>query len=88
VRRIWRRHGLKPHRVETFKISNDPEFAEKTESGVCQRPNPDKPALANAANKPVPTMTAKSIGLQDVLTISVPEAILARSARTSRFCSE
>ena len=24
VRRIWRAHGLKPHRVETFKISNDP----------------------------------------------------------------
>src|ERR1019366_1906910 len=28
VRRIWRAHGLKPHRVETFKISNDPAFAE------------------------------------------------------------
>ena len=24
VRRIWRAHGLKPHRVEAFKISNDP----------------------------------------------------------------
>jgi hypothetical protein len=29
VRRIWRAHGLKPHRFETFKISNDPQFAEK-----------------------------------------------------------
>jgi transposase len=29
VGRIWRAHGLKPHRVETFKISNDPEFAAK-----------------------------------------------------------
>src|SRR5437763_215532 len=29
VRRIWRAHGLKPHRVATFKISNDPAFAEK-----------------------------------------------------------
>jgi transposase len=28
VRRIWHRHGLKPHRVDSFKISNDPEFAE------------------------------------------------------------
>jgi hypothetical protein len=28
VRRIWRAHGLKPHRVEAFKISNDPEFGE------------------------------------------------------------
>jgi transposase len=31
VRRIWRAHGLKPHRVESFKISNDPHFASKLE---------------------------------------------------------
>ena len=29
IGRIWREHGLKPHRVETFKLSNDPEFVEK-----------------------------------------------------------
>lgn len=29
VGRIWRAHGLKPHRVKTFKLSNDPHFAEK-----------------------------------------------------------
>jgi len=29
VRRIWRAHGLKPHLSRTFKVSNDPEFAEK-----------------------------------------------------------
>ena len=29
VGRIWRAHGLKPHRVKTFKLSNDPRFAEK-----------------------------------------------------------
>src|SRR5436309_8490904 len=34
VRRIWRAHGLKPHRLESFKISNDPEFAEKLEDIV------------------------------------------------------
>jgi transposase len=27
--RIWRAHGLKPHRVERFKLSKDPEFVEK-----------------------------------------------------------
>src|SRR5260370_28608749 len=31
VGRIWRAHGLKPHRVKTFKLSNDPRFAEKLE---------------------------------------------------------
>jgi transposase len=29
VHRIWREHGLKPHRVETFKFSTDPEAEEK-----------------------------------------------------------
>ena len=24
VRRVWRSHGLKPHRVESFKVSNHP----------------------------------------------------------------
>jgi len=34
VGRIWRAHGLKPHRVKTFKLSNDPHFAEKLEDVV------------------------------------------------------
>lgn len=29
VQRIWAGHGLKPHLMETFKVSNDPRFAEK-----------------------------------------------------------
>jgi transposase len=29
VRRIWAGQGLQPHRVRAFKISNDPNFAEK-----------------------------------------------------------
>ena len=29
VQRIWRSHGLAPHRLRTFKLSNDPRFAEK-----------------------------------------------------------
>src|SRR5690606_38543888 len=29
VARIWRAFGLKPHRVETFKLSADPFFVEK-----------------------------------------------------------
>ena len=34
IGRIWKAHGLKPHRVETFKLSNDPEFAKKLEDIV------------------------------------------------------
>ena len=29
VHRIWRAHGLQPHRVETFKLSRDPDFEMK-----------------------------------------------------------
>jgi hypothetical protein len=29
VQRVWRDNGLKPHLTKTFKVSNDPRFAEK-----------------------------------------------------------
>jgi len=29
VQRIWRTHGLQPHRVRQFKLSNDPNFVDK-----------------------------------------------------------
>ncbi len=31
IGRIWAEHGLKPHLVDTFKLSNDPRFVEKLE---------------------------------------------------------
>ena len=34
VRRIWTKHGLQPHRVRSFKLSNDPKFAEKLKAVV------------------------------------------------------
>ncbi len=34
VRRIWKAHGLQPHRVRNFKLSNDPKFAEKLKDVV------------------------------------------------------
>ena len=43
VQRTWRAHRLKPYRVRTFKLSNDPQFAEKTEDvvGLNMSPPPD-----------------------------------------------
>ncbi|MCC7342009.1 MAG: IS630 family transposase [Bryobacterales bacterium] len=29
VHRVWQRHDVQPHRVERFKLSNDPQFEEK-----------------------------------------------------------
>ena len=34
VRRIWTRHGLQPHRVRSFKLSNDLKFAAKLKEVV------------------------------------------------------
>jgi transposase len=34
VQRIWRAHGLRPHQVRNFKLSNDPRFAEKVDDIV------------------------------------------------------
>ena len=34
VQRIWAEHGLKPHLVRSFKISNDPDFVAKVEDIV------------------------------------------------------
>jgi transposase len=34
VQRIWRAHGLQPHRVRQFKLSNDPKFVEKLRAVV------------------------------------------------------
>src|SRR5829696_5384438 len=45
VRRIWKRHGLKPHLLRTFKLSNDPLFVEKVEDIVGLYLNPPEHAL-------------------------------------------
>ena len=31
IQRIWKKHGLKPHRIKRFKVSRDPQFVEKLE---------------------------------------------------------
>jgi len=45
VRAIWKAHGLKPHLVATFKLSNDPQFAEKIEDVVGLYLNPPEHAI-------------------------------------------
>jgi transposase len=45
VQRVWRDNGLKPHRTRTFKVSNDPQFAEKLVDIVGLYLNPPEHAL-------------------------------------------
>jgi len=45
VHRVWQAFGLQPHRVETFKLSNDPQFIEKVRDIVGLYLNPPARAL-------------------------------------------
>src|SRR5271167_4508245 len=45
VQRIWRAHGLRPHLVRRFKLSNDPQFAAKLKEIVGLYVNPPDHAI-------------------------------------------
>jgi transposase len=52
VQRIWTKHKLQPHRVESFKFSNDPQFAPKVRDivGLYRNP-PDKAIVLSVDEK-------------------------------------
>ena len=45
IARIWKAHGLQPHRVQTFKLSTDPEFVKKLRDVVGLYVNPPERAV-------------------------------------------
>ena len=45
ISNVWQAHNLKPHRVETFKLSRDPKFLEKMTDVVGLYLNPPEQAL-------------------------------------------
>lgn len=51
VQRVWKAAGLKPHRVKTFKLSNDPHFVEKLLDVVGLYLNPPEHALVLCADE-------------------------------------
>ena len=53
VSRIRRANGLKPHRVESFKVSNDPNFADKLEAIVGLNLNPPDHALVLSVDEKI-----------------------------------
>lgn len=52
VQRIWRAHGLPPHRFRQFKLSNDPEFVTKLRDVVALHVDP--PAHPRRSTGPSP----------------------------------
>jgi transposase len=51
VQRVWTELGLKPHRVDTFKVSNDPRFEEKLVDVVGLYLNPPENAIVLCADE-------------------------------------
>ncbi len=51
IHRIWAAHGLKPHRVETFKLSTDPNFEAKLVDIVGLYLNPPEHTIVLCADE-------------------------------------
>ena len=62
VGRIWRAHGWKPHRVKSFKLSNDARFAEKLEDVVNLYLHPPPGALVISVDEKDPGAGAHAAG--------------------------
>jgi len=45
VQRIWRAHGLRPHKIKQFKLSNDPRFVDKLRDVVGLYVDPPEHAI-------------------------------------------
>ena len=59
VQRIWRAHGLQPHRVRAFKLSNDPRFAEKLRAIVGLYVDPPAHAIVLSVDEKSPDPGAR-----------------------------
>jgi transposase len=51
VGRVWKAFGLKPHLVDTFKLSNDPQFIDKVRDVVGLYLDPPEKALVLAVDE-------------------------------------
>jgi hypothetical protein len=51
VQRIWRTHGLQPHRVHQFKLSNDPKFIDKLRDVVGLYVDPPAHAIVRSVDE-------------------------------------
>jgi len=62
VQRIWQANRLQPHRIRTFKRSNDPAFAEKVEDvvGLYMNPRPMLSSFRSTRNRRSKRSTAPS----------------------------
>jgi hypothetical protein len=59
VQRIWRAHGLQPHRVRQFKLSNDPKFVDKLRDVVGLYVDPPTHTIVLSVDEKEPDSSAR-----------------------------
>jgi transposase len=69
VQRVWHARGLKPHLVDTYKISNDPKFEEKLTDVVGLYLNPPENAIVLCMDE----LCEASHNSSDVKSSEVPD---------------
>ncbi|KXO06845.1 IS1634 family transposase [Marinobacter excellens] len=69
VHQIWKAADLKPHRLKTFKISNDPDFAEKVFDVVGLYLNPPDNALVLSVDEKTQIQALDRTQLEFILAV-------------------
>ncbi len=94
VHRIWRKYGLQPHRVETFKFSTDPEFDSKLadivglylESSSPRRRQPARPLPGDGTHiQPIKAETAARAGIGDAAVTTRARLIANQSSTEEKM---
>ena len=103
VQRVWKAHGLKPHRVRRFKVSRDPKFVEKLEDIVGLYMHPPEHAVVLCCDEKsqvqaldrtqpgLPLKKGRAATMPMTTNVTAPPRCLPRSirwtARSSRAVS-
>ncbi|MCP1551502.1 UNVERIFIED_ORG: transposase [Methylobacterium sp. SuP10 SLI 274] len=78
VQRIWRGHGLQPHRVRQFKLSTDPAFAAKLRDVVGLYVDPTAHAVVLSVDEK--SQIQALVSTQDPLPMEPGHALLGSQA--------
>jgi len=72
VQRLWQAHGLKPHLIRTFKLSNDPNFVEKLEDVVDLYMNPPPLVFSLDEKSQIQALDRTHVLLPEFLSVPNP----------------
>jgi transposase len=79
VQRIWRAHGLQPHRIRQFKLSNDPNFVDKLHDVVGIYVDPPEHAIVLSVDEKI--LACHEAGI----TVTLPKPQTSGAKSEGRF---